>query len=320
MQSFFFCAKMPLKRFRERNTMKHKGDNVSGWVIVDKPAGIGSTAVVGIVRRLFNAAKAGHAGTLDPAASGVLPVALGEATKTVPYVMDGEKTYAFTVKFGESTTTDDADGTVSATGGRIPSENEIRAVLPSFVGEIEQIPPKYSAVHVNGQRAYDLARKEVEIALEPRLVRIDDLRLAGFDAPDSVRFEVDCGKGTYVRSIARDLAEKLGTFGHVTALRRLKCGKFRAEKAFLLEKLRETEHSLLLTDVLLPVETVLDDIPALALTEGQARLLSNGGFLTAPFPIENGTVMRADCNGRTAALVCVSDGIVRPVRVLNQSE
>lgn len=311
---------MPLKRFRERNTMKHKGDNVSGWVIVDKPAGIGSTAVVGIVRRLFNAAKAGHAGTLDPAASGVLPVALGEATKTVPYVMDGEKTYAFTVKFGESTTTDDADGTVSATGGRIPSENEIRAVLPSFVGEIEQIPPKYSAVHVNGQRAYDLARKEVEIALEPRLVRIDDLRLAGFDAPDSVRFEVDCGKGTYVRSIARDLAEKLGTFGHVTALRRLKCGKFRAEKAFLLEKLRETEHSLLLTDVLLPVETVLDDIPALALTEGQARLLSNGGFLTAPFPIENGTVMRADCNGRTAALVCVSDGIVRPVRVLNQSE
>ena len=300
--------------------MKHKGDNVSGWVIVDKPAGIGSTAVVGIVRRLFNAAKAGHAGTLDPAASGVLPVALGEATKTVPYVMDGEKTYAFTVKFGESTTTDDADGTVSATGGRIPSENEIRAVLPSFVGEIEQIPPKYSAVHVNGQRAYDLARKEVEIALEPRLVRIDDLRLAGFDAPDSVRFEVDCGKGTYVRSIARDLAEKLGTFGHVTALRRLKCGKFRAEKAFLLEKLRETEHSLLLTDVLLPVETVLDDIPALALTEGQARLLSNGGFLTAPFPIENGTVMRADCNGRTAALVCVSDGIVRPVRVLNQSE
>lgn len=300
--------------------MKHKGDPVSGWVIVDKPAGIGSTAVVGIVRRLFNAAKAGHAGTLDPAASGVLPVALGEATKTVPYVMDGEKTYAFTVKFGESTTTDDADGTSLQTGGRVPSEDDIRAVLPSFVGEIEQVPPKYSAVHVNGQRAYDLARKEVEITLEPRRVRIDDLRLAGFDAPDSARFEVDCGKGTYVRSIARDMAEKMGTFGHVTALRRLKCGKFRAGQAFLLEKLRETEHSLLLTDVLLPVETVLDDIPALALTEGQARLLSNGGFLTAPFPIENGTVMRADCNGRTAALVCVSDGIVRPVRVLNQSE
>lgn len=300
---------------------KRKGNPVNGWVAVDKPAGIGSTNIVAIVKRLFNAQKAGHGGTLDPAATGVLPVALGEATKTIQYVMDGRKTYRFTVRFGQSTSTDDAEGEIIAQTDVIPSQKEIEAVLPLFVGEIDQVPPKYSAVHVNGKRAYDLARENQEVDLAPRRIRIDALRLTGMPDAFCAEFEADCGKGTYVRSIARDLAEKLGSLGHITALRRTACGKFSVENAFSLEYLRSLEHILNQTDVLRPVETVLDDIPALALSEADARLLSNGGFLpAASFGVSacEGETMQALCNNRLTALVRVQAGQIRPVRIIVQ--
>ena len=305
---------------------KRKGDNVNGWVIVDKPVGIGSTTVVSIVKRLFNAQKAGHAGTLDPAASGVLPVALGEATKTIPYVADGAKTYRFAVRWGASTTTDDAEGDVTAVSELRPSKEDILKIIPEFIGEIEQVPPKYSAVHVNGKRAYDLARENAEIELKPRRIRIDALRLTEVSDKDAAVFEVDCGKGTYVRSLARDMAEKLGCLGHVCMLRRTRCGKFYAENAFSLEYLKALGHISKESNEFLPVETVLDDIPALAVTEAEARLLSNGGFL--PFVSERvepqgvsisaETVFQAKSNGRLTALVRVRDGFVRPVRVIIQ--
>ncbi len=305
---------------------KRKGDNVNGWVIVDKPVGIGSTTVVSIVKRLFNAQKAGHAGTLDPAASGVLPVALGEATKTIPYVADGAKTYRFAVRWGASTTTDDAEGDVTAVSEVRPSKEDILKIIPEFIGEIEQVPPKYSAVHVNGKRAYDLARENAEIELKPRRIRIDALRLTEVSDKDVAVFEVDCGKGTYVRSLARDMAEKLGCLGHVCMLRRTRCGKFYAENAFSLEYLKALGHISKESNEFLPVETVLDDIPALAVTEAEARLLSNGGFL--PFvsecvepqgvSISAETVFQAKSNGRLTALVRVRDGFVRPVRVITQ--
>ena len=299
---------------------KRKGDIVNGWVVLDKPAGLGSTTAVSIVRRLFNAQKAGHAGTLDPAASGVLPIALGEATKTIPYVMDGEKRYAFTVRFGQATDTDDAEGSIIAETDVLPSKEEVLKVLPLFIGEIEQIPPKYSAIHVDGKRAYDLARNQQEVVLQPRRIRVDNLRLIEpFDARNAC-FEVDCGKGTYVRSLARDIAEKVGSLGHVTSLRRLKCAKFSTENAFLLEYLRSIEHSSNWTGVLLPVETVLDDIPALAVTREQAAKLSNGNFLpTSFFPdVPAVEVFQAKLDNRLIALVRVRDEMIRPVRLINQ--
>ena len=299
---------------------KRKGDPVNGWVILDKPAGLGSTTAVSIVRRVFNAQKAGHAGTLDPAASGVLPIALGEATKTIPYVTDGEKTYAFTVRFGQATDTDDAEGEIIAETDVLPSKEDVLKVLPSFIGEIEQVPPKFSAIHVNGQRAYDLARAKQEVELQPRRIRIDGLRLIEPFDPTNARFEVDCGKGTYVRSLARDIALKVGSLGHVTALRRIKCAKFCVQNAFLLEYLKSLEHSSKWTDVLLPVETVLDDIPALAVTRAQAGKLSNGNFLpSADFEsVPSVDVFQAKLDHRLIALVRVQDGMIRPVRLINQ--
>lgn len=299
---------------------KRKGDPVNGWVVLDKPAGLGSTTAVSIVRRIFNAQKAGHAGTLDPAASGVLPIALGEATKTIPYVMDGKKTYAFTVRFGRATDTDDAEGEIIAETDVLPDKEAVLNVLPSFIGEIEQVPPKFSAVHVNGQRAYDLARAKREVDLQPRRIRIDDLRLIEPFDPLNARFEVDCGKGTYVRSLARDMAQKVGSLGHITSLRRLKCAKFSIESAFLLEYIKSLEHSSNWTEVLLPVETVLDDIPALALTRAQAEKLSNGNFLPAVGfeSVPAADVFQASLDNRLIALVRVQDGMIRPVRLIVQ--
>lgn len=299
---------------------KRKGNPVNGWVILDKPAGLGSTTAVSIVKRIFNAQKAGHAGTLDPAASGVLPVALGEATKTIPYVTDGEKTYAFTVRFGQATDTDDAEGQVIAKTDKIPSEKGILSVIPLFCGEIEQVPPKYSAVHINGRRAYDLVRENKEVVLQPRRIRIEELKLLHFSKDGTAGFQVRCSKGTYVRSLARDLAEKLDSLGYVTALRRLKCAKFSDQNAFSLEYLRSIEHSSNWTGVLLPVETVLDDIPALAVTQAQASKLSNGNFLpVSDFGcVPDADVFQAKSDNRLVALVRVQDGMIRPVRLIVQ--
>jgi len=235
-------------------------------------------------------------------------------------VTDGEKTYAFTVRFGQATDTDDAEGEIIAETDVLPDKEAILKILPSFTGEIEQVPPKYSAVHINGQRAYDLARAKQEIELKPRRIRIDGLRLLEPYDPLNARFEVDCGKGTYVRSLARDIAEKLHSLGHVTALRRLRCAKFSAQNAFLLEYLKSLEHSSNWTCVLLPVETVLDDIPALAVTRAQAEKLSNGNFLPAcDFEsVPAADVFQAKLESRLIALVRAQDGMVRPVRLINR--
>jgi tRNA pseudouridine55 synthase len=255
---------------------RRKGDPIHGWVIVDKPAGIGSTPVVGRVRRIYGAAKAGHAGTLDPLATGVLPVALGEATKTVSFVMDGTKSYRFTLRWGERRDTDDAEGRVVEESAARPEPAAVRAALERFLGEIEQVPPRYSAVKVAGERAYDLARDEVEFDLKPRQVWVERLELVDVPDRDRVVIEVDCGKGFYVRGLARDLAASLGCLGHVEALRRLRVGPFGEELAISLSELEQFGHSAARFEHLVPVKTALDDIPALALTDTEADRLRNG--------------------------------------------
>ncbi len=214
-----------------------KGDKIDGWVVLDKPVGLGSTPAVSRVRRLFGAQKAGHGGTLDPLASGVLPIALGEATKTVPFVMDGRKEYRFTLRFGQARSTEDAEGEVTATSEARPTDEAIRRALPAFVGEVEQVPPAFSALKVDGKRAYDLARAGEPVDLKPRRIVIERLELVGRADTDHADFVVSCGKGTYIRSLGRDLALSLGTVGYLSALRRTAVGPFREEAAISLPKL-----------------------------------------------------------------------------------
>jgi tRNA pseudouridine55 synthase len=304
---------------------KHKGDRVHGWLIVDKPIGITSSFVVGKVKRLFNAAKAGHGGTLDPMASGILPVAFGEATKTVSYVMDGIKVYEFTVRWGESRTTDDREGEVAQTNDVRPGEASIKEALKSFVGDIKQVPPIYSAIKVEGKRAYDLARNDISFELKPRIIHIERFELIDMPDSDHATFEVVAGKGSYMRGLARDLALELGTFGHVSALRRLKVGPFDEKVAISLDILETLGHSAPLVDQLLAVETALDDIPALALTEEEARNLRQGRAISV-LPVVNrsslkkvdpDTVYCALADGKLVALTKIVGGEIRPLRVLN---
>ena len=255
---------------------RRKGQPINGWLIVDKPEGMTSTAAVGKARWLLNAAKAGHGGTLDPLATGLLPIAFGEATKTVQFVMDGAKRYRFTVRWGERRDSEDADGALLETAEARPDEAAIRAALPGFVGDIQQIPPRYSAIKVEGQRAYDLARDDVDFELEPRRVHVTRLELVAMPDPDHAVFEVDSGKGFYVRGLARDLAAALGCLGHVSTLRRLRVGPFTEERAISLSKLEELGHSAARLEHLVPVKTALDDIPALALIDAEADRLRNG--------------------------------------------
>nr|WP_197974924.1 tRNA pseudouridine(55) synthase TruB [Phaeovibrio sulfidiphilus] len=294
---------------------------VSGWLNVDKPLGMSSAHVVAVARRVLNAAKVGHGGTLDPFASGVLPLAFGEATKTVPWVMDGEKTYAFTVRWGEARDTDDQEGVVVATSDVRPDVAAIEAVLPRFVGDIVQVPPAYSAVKVDGRRAYDLARADVEVSLKPRTVRVHAFELVDIPGPDEASFHVVAGKGTYVRSLARDLAAALGTCGYVSALRRLSCGPFRAADAIPLDILRTLEQDTAALR-LLPVEAALDDIPVVPLTEEEARRLSQGQALSLMSiqdrsggePLSEGETVQALLDGRIVALAQVSRGALRSLR------
>src|SRR6188768_3863512 len=266
--------------------MKRPKQKIDGWVVLDKPLGMGSTAAVGRVRWLFSAEKAGHGGTLDPLATGVLPIALGEATKTVPFVMDGRKEYRFTLRFGEARSTDDGEGAVTATSEDRPSDQAIRAALPRFTGRFEQTPPAFSALKIGGQRAYDLARAGQAVDLKPRQVTIDRLELVSRPDADHADLVVSCGKGTYIRSLGRDLAVALGTVGHLSALRRTAAGPFREEAAISLPKLEALGHIPALLGALVPVVTALDDIPALALTEAQADQLRHGQpvFLTRDAP------------------------------------
>lgn len=303
---------------------RRKGEPVHGWIAIDKPVGMTSTQVVAKVRWLLNAQKAGHGGTLDPLATGILPVALGEATKTVPYVMDGEKVYSFAIVWGEQRTTDDEEGEVCATSDHRPSVEEILAALPQFIGVISQVPPRYSAIKVDGQRAYDLARDGEEVDLDARPIRIDAFDLVEA-LPDRARFRVRSGKGAYMRSLARDLAHAVGTVGYITELRRLSCGPFSEETAISLDKLGEVGHSAPPLELLLPIATALDDIPALAVSESEARRLYNGQAL--PLSAGAARLSRSDlaegdlvCVGTAEKLVAIArieDGAIRPIRVLN---
>ena len=270
------------------------------------------------MRRLFGAQKAGHGGTLDPLASGILPIALGEATKTVPFIMDGRKEYRFTLRFGEARSTEDAEGEVTATSDARPTDDALRAALPAFVGEIEQMPPAFSALKIDGKRAYDLARAGEAVELKPRRVLIERLELVGRPERDHADFVVGCGKGTYIRSLGRDLAKAVGTVGHLSALRRTVVGPFREAAAISLPKLEALGHIPALFGALAPVATALDDIPALAMTEAQADRLRQGQpvFLTRDAP-PSGALVRAEVGSRLVALVR-SDGVaLQPVRVFN---
>lgn len=298
--------------------MKREKKKIDGWVVLDKPVGLGSTQAVGKVRRLFQAEKAGHGGTLDPLASGVLPIALGEATKTVPFVMDGKKEYRFTLHFGEARSTEDAEGEVTETSEVRPTDEAIRTALSAFVGEIEQVPPAFSALKIGGKRAYDLARAGETVELKPRKVIIDRLELLGRPDRDHADFVVGCGKGTYIRSLGRDLAKALGTVGHLSFLRRTATGPFREEAAISLSKLEALGHNSPLLGALAPVATALDDIPAQALTETQANRLRQGQpvLLTRDAP-PSGTLLRAELEGKLVALCRLDDMSLKPVRVFN---
>ena len=255
---------------------RRKGEAVSGWICLDKPWDFGSTDAVSRVRRLFNAQKGGHAGTLDPLATGVLPIALGEATKTVPFMMEAQKVYRFSIAWGRTTSTLDREGRTTAESEVRPDPDAVAAALTRFVGEIEQVPPAFSAIKVDGERAYDLAREGIEVALDARTVIIHDASVTAAPDPDQVEITIRCGKGTYVRSLVRDLAGALGACGHVSALRRLQVGPFRAEDSIALELLEDLVHRGARQEALLPVETALDDIPELAVTDEDAFRLKQG--------------------------------------------
>jgi len=257
---------------------KKKGTPIHGWLNLDKPQGITSTQAIGRVRRILNAQKLGHAGTLDPLATGILPIALGEATKTIPYAQDRDKVYSFTVQWGSATNTDDSEGAVIATSDQRPSTDDILKIIPRFIGNIEQIPPQFSAIKIDGQRAYDLARDGETVDIKPRTVTVYGLTLTGSTA-DSADFELECGKGTYVRAIARDMGQILGCFGHVTALRRLAVGNFTEDDAISLDDFEKMMQSANPDQVLLPVETALDDIPALAMTAEEISRVRQGQTL-----------------------------------------
>ncbi len=288
---------------------------INGWLNLDKPAGITSARVVARILAATDAIKAGHGGTLDPMATGVLPIALGEATKTTAYAMDGAKTYRFTVAWGEARDTDDAEGAVIETSDARPSEAEIRGALAEFTGDIEQTPPAYAAVKIDGERAYKLARQGKAPVMTPRRVRIGRLDLISVPDADHAVLEMDCGKGTYVRSLARDMAHRLGTLGHVSQLRRTAVGAFLQDDAISLDKLEDLGHSAALLEHVRPVETALDDIPALAVTDQQAAQLKFGQAVHV-LCNEPGLV-RATADGRLVALAEVDDGMARPVRVFN---
>lgn len=304
---------------------KPRGRPLDGWLIIDKPQGLTSTDVVNRVRRIFDAQKAGHGGTLDPLATGLLPIAFGAATKTVPYVMDGTKLYRFTLRFGEARDTDDADGQVTETSDIRPTDDRIRAELPAFQGTIMQVPPVFSAIKVAGERAYDMAREGRPPVLEPRPARVDRFELVERPDADTAIFEVASGKGVYMRSLARDLARACGTLGHIAALRRLRVGPFLEDQAITMDKLRAADDpEPARADLLLRVETALGDIPALALNppevvslkQGQAiSLVALMGRIPAEADPAGGTV-RATDRGRVIGLCRLEDGMLRPERIL----
>jgi tRNA pseudouridine55 synthase len=305
---------------------RKKGQAISGWINLDKTYDLTSTFAVSRVRRLFDAQKAGHAGTLDPLATGILPIALGEATKTVPFLVDADKSYRFTIAWGRTTATYDREGETIASSDVRPTPDEVAAVLPRFIGEIDQIPPAYSAIKVDGERAYDLARAGETVELASRKVNVFDARVAEAPDADHVTLEVDCGKGTYVRALVRDIADVLGACGHVSALRRTRVGRFTEQDSVTLELLEDLGYEARQSEALLPVETALDDIPVLAVTDEDAFRLKQGrSIVLVPRQVEavkaglkpGSRTVSAMAGGTMVALCEMRAGRLEPSRVFN---
>jgi tRNA pseudouridine55 synthase len=295
-----------------------KGRPLTGWLVVDKPAGLTSTAVVNKVKWALSAQKAGHTGTLDPDATGVLAVALGEATKTIPLIADALKCYHFCVTFGAETDTDDASGSVIATNPRRPTDAEIETALAAFRGEIQQVPPQYSAVKVDGERAYDLAREGEQMDLAPRALWVESLIVTGRPDADHVDLEMVCGKGGYVRSIARDLGQALGCLGHVAWLRRTWTGPFHADQAVTLEVIEAEAKTDALDARLLPLEVALKDLPEFPATLEGATRLRNGNPGQVIAHADWGTEGWASRDGQAIAIGIYQGGELHPSRVFNR--
>jgi len=306
-------------------TKKYRGNTIHGWVVLDKDKNISSAQLVGEVKHILNANKVGHSGTLDPLATGVLPLAFGEATKTISYIMDSIKKYEFIVRWGESRDTDDAEGVVTGKCDVRPSKEEVESALPFFTGEVLQTPPMYSAIRIKGERAYNLARQNKAAKMKARSVHVKYLELLKVFDNDSASFAVTCGKGFYVRALARDLAKYLGTLGYISSLRRTRVGPFKECNAISLETLKEIGHKFATRGVLWPVEVVLDDIPAMALTKEEANRLRCGQRITivgtrrheSLAGIADGEVVCAKENGKIVALTKFVNHEIRPFRVLN---
>ncbi|SLN66430.1 tRNA pseudouridine synthase B [Roseovarius albus] len=299
---------------------KRKGRVISGWLVVDKPAGMTSTSVVNKVRWALQAKKAGHAGTLDPEATGVLAVALGEATKTVPYITDALKAYEFSVRLGQATNTDDAEGEVIAESDARPDDEAIKAELGAFLGDIMQVPPKFSAVKIDGQRAYKLARDGEDIELTARPLWVEELVLSDRPDADHAVLEMTCGKGGYVRSIARDLGQALGCHGHVQWLRRIWSGPFEAKDGLSIEHIDAMAHSPELDTYLRPLEEGLADLPMVNCTpEGAAKLRNGNPGMVFASDVEYGDECWAALDGQAVAVGRFKAGELHPSRVFNTS-
>ena len=295
---------------------KRKGRDISGWLVVDKPAGLTSTAVVNKVRWALEAKKAGHAGTLDPEATGVLAVALGEATKTVPYITDALKAYTFTVRLGQATNTDDAEGEVIAESDARPSDAEIKEALQPFLGEIQQVPPKFSAVKIDGQRAYKLARDGEDVEIAARPLWVESLIMLDREDADHVLLELTCGKGGYVRAIARDLGEALGCHGHVRELRRVWSGPFDAENSVDLEQIETLAKTPEIDALLKPLTAGLTDIAEVSCSAEAATRLKNGNpGMVITSGLEYGDTCWASFNGTPVAIGTFKAGELHPSRV-----
>ena len=309
-------AARPRRGQRRRTNLR----DISGWLILDKPEGRTSTEALGVVKRLLRPQKAGHAGTLDPLATGILPIAFGEATKTVPFVVDGRKTYRFTVRWGVAMDTDDAEGEPVATSDRRPTREAIEALLPAFTGEIMQVPPRFSAIKVNGERAYDLAREGEAVELAARPVAIHTFVLVDMPNEDHAVFDVACGKGGYVRALARDLGEALGCHGHVTALRRTSVGPFDEADAVGLDELAglvEGDAEAAMAEVVHPTEAGLAGLPRIDVDRRGAVRLRRGQsiLLRGPEGLMQGRQMYAMAGPSLVALGEVENGELHPVRV-----
>ena len=297
--------------------MKHKkGNNVNGWLIIDKPKDMGSTQVVSITRRLFNAKKNGHAGTLDPFATGVLPIAFGEATKLIDFVMNGNKEYEFTIRFGYETDTGDCTGTKTISSKNIPTKEQIQNIIPSFVGKIKQTPPAYSAIKINGERAYNLARKGHNVEIKEREVEIFSLQLLNYEK-ETATFRTSCSKGTYIRSLGQDIARSINCCGHLTSLKRTKCGIFSINDTILLDNLKNMEY---IAQTLLPLETSLRDIAVMAVSEDEAAKLKQGQALSPKGRKDLPKIFScavAVCNNVLIAIIRIEENKISPIRVFN---